>query len=177
MKVRRPRVDLDARGRIATHGNHHPVRVVLHDTESHDGAGLRDLAGIVQFWQRQNLGYGAHVIVDKDANSALCANGDRICWHTSRRNTGSIGIEIIGFARFSPSLWFARPKQLHKVARWLAYYNFEYGIPLRASPQHGITTHREQSKLYGGSHWDPGFFFPFNYVLRLARKYRKEGWR
>jgi len=176
-RVRRPRVDLYALGRIATHGRHVPQRVVLHDTESHDSAGIRDLEGICNYWQHSTPGYGAHVIVDKDANSAFCADPNQICWHVQGRNTGAVGIEIVGFAKFSPSLWFARPRQLHKVARWMAYLNLEYNIPLRPSPQHGVTTHREQSRLYGGSHYDPGIFFPFNYVLRLAQNYRKEGWR
>lgn len=174
--VRRPRVDLDARGRIATHGWQTPRRVVLHDTESHDAAGIRDLGGICGFWQRQGRGYGAHVIVDKDANSALCAEANQICWHVANRNTHAVGIEIVGFASFSPNFWFLRPRQLHKVARWLAFYNHQYGIPLVADPERGITTHRQQSKLYGGDHYDPGIFFPFNYVLKQAQVYRQEGW-
>lgn len=174
--VRRPRVDLDARGRIATHGLHIPRRVVLHDTESHDASGIRDLEGICSYWHGQNLGYGAHVIVDKDANSALCANPNQICWHVEHRNTHAVGIEIVGFAKFIPSVWFTRQRQLHKVARWLAWFNKQYGIPLVADPERGITTHRIQSNVYGGSHSDPGIFFPFNFVLKQAQIYRRDGW-
>ena len=175
--VRQPRVDYDARGRIETHGEHTPRRVVLHDTESHDARGIRDLTGIVNYWHNAGQGLGAHVIVDKDANSALCANPDRICWHVAHRNTGALGIEIVGFARFSPSIWFVRPRQLQKVARWLAWFNKKYGIPLVLNPEHGVTTHRIQSKVYGGDHYDPGVWFPLKYVLREAQRYRKEGWR
>jgi len=173
MKVRQPRIDLDARGRIATHGHQRPVRIVLHDTESHDYRGIRDLQGICNYWEHSTPGYGAHVIVDKEAKSALCASPKSICYHVADHNTGSVGIEMVGFARFTPKLWFARPRQLHKVARWLAYYNWKYGIPLQRDLNHGVTTH----KAFGGSHWDPGYFFPFRYVLRLARRYRAEGWR
>lgn len=148
----------------------------MHDTESHDAAGIRDLEGICNFWHSQGLGYGAHIIVDKDANSALCANPNRVCWHVAHRNTDAVGIEIIGYARFTPNLWWLRDKQLHKVARWLAYLSKEYGIPLKADPERGITTHAEQSRIFGGTHTDPGRGFPFKHVLRLAEGYRAEGW-
>lgn len=171
--VRRPRVDYDARGKVATHGPHLPIRGIWHDTESHDYAGIRDLAGIVSFWQNQARGYGAHVIIDKDGNSALCANPNEITWHVGGRNTDSFGIELVGFASFTPKLWFARRAQLDKLARWMAWLNLEYGVPLRFGVNRGWSGHRDQPNA---DHTDPGSWFPKNYVLRLANKYRKEGW-
>lgn len=176
MSVRRPKIDLDARGIVATHGPHQPLRGVWHDTEGHDAAGIRDLLGVAQFWHGQNLGYGAQVIIDKDGNSALCANPDEIVWCVENHNTGTVSIELIGFASFVPSVWLARPKQLDKLAKWMAWLRLEYGIPLDHNVNKGWSGHADQSKAFGGSHYDPGTGFPSKLVLARARHYYKAGW-
>lgn len=176
--VRRPRIDLDARGRIQTHGKMTPIRGDWHTTECGDATGITELEGVVGFWERQGLGYGAHVIIDKDGNSALCSDLDQVTWHTENRNTGMIGIELIGFARFVPKIWWARRTQLDKLARWIAWINKEYGIPIRFSTSSAWSGHIDQTIAYNlpSGHTDPGKWFPKGYVLRLARKYRKQGW-
>lgn len=174
MRVRRPLVQLDAQGRVIAHGDHDPLRGIWHDTESGDYAGIRDLEGIVSFWvDKQKKGYGAHVIIDKSGNSALCVSPEQIAWHLGGRNTGSVGIELVGFARFTPKIWFARRRQLHKLARWMAWLNLAYKIPLVFDINHGWSGHGDQPKQ---THWDPGPGFPRKHVLRLAVKYRAEGW-
>lgn len=172
-RVRRPLVQLDAQGRVQSHGAHTPLRGIWHTTESHDAPSIRDLEGIVSFWQRQKKGYGAHVIIDKSGNSALCVPPEKIAWHTGSRNTGSIGIELIGFARFVPKVWFVRRRQLHKLARWMAWLNLAYDIPLVFDVERGWSGHVDQPNQ---DHWDPGPGFPRKHVLRLAVKYRSEGW-
>lgn len=176
VKVHRPSVQLDARGRIATHGKMTPVRGDWHDTECGDAQGIKELEGVVAFWQRQGLGYGAHLIIDKDGNSALCANFDEECWHTENRNGGMIGIELIGYARFTPKLWFLRLAQLNKLAKWIAYARAEHGIPIDFNVNKGWSGHVDQSKAFGGTHYDPGAGFPRRYVLRKARIYYQKGW-
>lgn len=171
--VRRPRIDLDALGRVATHGFHVPRRGIWHSTESSDYAGIRDLEGIVAYWGRQGRGLGSHVIIDKAGNSALCVPPGKIAWHVGGRNTGSVGIELIGFARFTPTLWFVRRAQLDKLARWMAWLDFFYGIPLRFGVERGWSGHGGQPNQ---THWDPGPWFPKKYVLRLACRYRENGW-
>lgn len=171
--VKRPSVELDARGKVETHGHHDLVRGIWHDTESHDFAGIQDLQGIVNFWNRQGKGYGAHVIIDKDGNSALCANPNEITWHTGLRNTGSWGMELVGLARFSTHLWVVRYKQLQKAAKWMAWLNLEFDVPLRFDIEHGWSGHRNQPRQF---HTDPGLFFPKAMVLRWANGYRENGW-
>lgn len=176
--VRRPRVDLDARGVIATHGIMHPERGDWHSTESGDAAGIRDLEGIVNFWSEQNLGYGSHIIIDKEGNSALCADLNQITWHTENRNTGMIGIELVGRAAFTGAAWWTRRAQLDKLARWIAYINKEWHVPICFDVNAGWSGHVDQTKAFHlpSGHTDPGKFFPKGYVLRLAKKYRREGW-
>lgn len=171
--VRRPRVDVDLRGYVQSHGLDVPKRGVWHDTESSDAAGIRDIQGIADFWHRQDKGYGAHIIIDEEGNSGLCANMDQITWAVANRNTGTVSIELIGFARFVPSVWLARPAQLDKLAKWMAWINLEWDINLRFDVEKGWSGHRDQPNQ---THTDPGPWFPKSLVLTKARRYRAEGW-
>lgn len=168
-----PPIAYDGRELVTSHGSHLPVRVVLHDTESHDTAGIGDLRGIAEFWHRQGRGYGAHVGVDKEGNSARYVSDDLIGWHVQDRNTGSLGVEQIGFASFPLAVWWTRPRQLQTVARWLAYWSDRYGIPLRLHVERGVSTHAMQSEAYGGGHYDPGRGYPLRFVVQLARTYKR----
>jgi N-acetyl-anhydromuramyl-L-alanine amidase AmpD len=175
--VHQPRIDYDGRNLVDSHGSHRPTRIILHDTESHDTKGLTDLKGIAEFWDRQDEGFGAHVGVDAEGNSARYVNDEQIAWHTGGRNTGSLGIEMIGFASFSLLKWRRRKAQMEKVARWLAYWSSEYGIPLERNVEHGVSTHRAQSLAFRTStHTDPGIFFPMRSVLKRARELKRTGW-
>lgn len=172
--ARRPLVQYDARGYVDTHGHHTPARIVIHTTESHDYPGLVDIKGIVDYWARAGDGLGAHIIIDADGNSAVCGNPDQIMWAVAGRNTGSVHIELIGRARFIPTTWWLRLRQLNKAAKWCAWLNLEYGIPLRFGRDRGISGHRHQPHQ---THWDPGTFFPFKYLIAKAVLFRRKGWQ
>lgn len=161
---------------VADHGPHTPRRIVLHSTESDgDGPGYGD--SIVAFWRRQGLGYGAHFVVSRDGVVSSCLNRTRVAWHVASRNTGSIGIEQSGFARFSAAQWAARETELNATARVIAHLCAFWGIPVVESTESGVSTHAEQSRKYGGSHTDPGAHYPFSHVLGMARSYvHAEGW-
>ena len=159
--------------KVETHGKHDPMRVVIHTTESHDYPGRKDIYAIPRYWREQGRGLGAHLIIDKHGQTGKCAPFDRITWAVKNANTGSIHIELIGFARFSPQLWWARVDQLNKAARWLAYLNKEYGIPLVHSCVAGVAGHRE---VPGNDHTDPGRWFPMKYLIRKAKVYADRGW-
>lgn len=175
--ARQPRIQYDGRRLVRVHGPHHPERIILHDTESHDEAGTKDLEGVARFWCAQGKGYGAHVGVDAEGNSARYVDDEMIAWHCGGRNTASLGLEMIGFARLTRRDWFKRPAQLHKTARWLAYWSKHWGIPLRIDTNLGVSTHAQQSAVFGTtSHTDPGEGFPLRMVVWLARRYRRLGW-
>jgi hypothetical protein len=171
--VRRPLVQLDARGRVATHGRQTPVRGIWHTTECNDAPGIRELEGVVGFWQRQGRGFGTQLIIDADGNSALCGNPNQLMYGAKGANLGTVHVELIGFARFVPRIWWARLKQLNKLAKWMAWLNLEYGIPLEESTTRGWSGHNDHP---AGGHWDPGKWFPRKYVLRKARQFRQNGW-
>ena len=181
-KVREPRIDYDGRHLVDAHWRHTPRRIVIHDTEGLDAPGIRDLQGLAEFFKRQGLGYGYHVAVDATGLSARLVDDRFMAWHVQGQNTDSLGVSMIAQARFPRVTWLSRPRQLHKVARWLAWWHVEYGIPLtivRELGGEGVLTHRIASQLdgAGGSdHSDPGPDFPLLMVLYLARRYAKRGW-
>lgn len=176
--VRQPNINYDGRPLVDQHGFHRPKVITIHDTESFDHLGVHDLQGIAAFWNRQGKGFGAHAGVDKVGLSARYVNDDQIAWHTGGHNTNNLGIELIGFARFSKAIWLTRPKQLEKTARWIAYYSKTYGIPIQKSLTHGVATHRQWSAAFpqDTQHSDPGAFFPFWAVLARARYLKQHGW-
>ncbi len=175
-RVRRPRIDVDLRGQVATHGRAFPARVVLHSTECGDAPGDLELRGVAAFWRRQGKGYGAEILIDRDGLFCLAANPDEITWAVQSHNTGTVSIELIGYARFGVTDWFRRRKQLVKLAKTLAWLSIEYAIPLRFDVNHGVSRHLDQSRVFGGSHTDPGKGFPLGYVLRKARRFKANGW-
>lgn len=162
---------------VKFHGEHKPVRIVLHSTESH-GFGVAYGRDIVSFWRRQGLGYGAHFVVSDDGAVVNCAPTNMITWHVENRNTGSIGIEQSGYARRARGDWLAHPAELDATARLMAALAHEWNIPLDIDVDRGVATHAMESAHYGGSHTDPGADYPLSHVVGMARSYRNVGgWR
>lgn len=172
-----------------THGSHTPVRIVLHDTESHDTAGIGDISGIFAFWHTQKnpdgslAEYGAHFVVDADGNVGQGGQVDQLQWHVGGLNTGSIGIEQVGFASFTKLIWKRkRRQQLYAVARILAWAHTHHGIPLKvpANPADpGVTTHRlvGQAGIDTSGHTDPGAGYPLGFLVTLAKMMVKIGFK
>lgn len=171
---------------VGTHAD--PVRVILHDTESHDAGGVGDITGILNGWRNveSSLGFlpGAHYIVDEDGNVGKVAPITAVLNGAGGLNTGSIHIEIIGFARFHEGDWLARDKQMDTVARILAWTHVQLGIPLQVPaqqghglPMHGVMTHAMVSRFESasGGHTDPGVGFPTGRELALAKSYVAAG--
>lgn len=170
--IRRPRIDVDVRSWFGGgHGPQTPEFIVIHDTESHDYAGIRDITGIVSYWyHRSGARLGSQVIIDKEALSGWVINENQRAYAVENHNTGALHIEMIGFAKFTPSIWWTRMPQLEKCARWCAFWHKTYGIPIQTSTTSGICTHKMCTDLYGGSHYDPGPFFPFQWLLRRTQQ-------
>lgn len=155
---------IDVRYRIVDHGPQSPRRIVLHSTESNDYVGKRDILGVAAFWAKQDKGYGAHFITDKQGLVGMGLKPTRVAWHVENHNTGSVGIEQIGFARFSPKIWWHRPRQLHATAQVIAALSAEYDIPIRHHIDHGVSLHAD----FHGEHSDPGKMYPLGHVLKIA---------
>lgn len=167
--MKKPRLTVDRRKTANTHGDHTPVRIVLHSTESHDQKGISDVVGVLKFLEATADELGIHFVVDLEGNIGQGATCNKIAYHCGGHNTGSIGIEMIGFAKFSALQWYKRKKQLMRVAELLAWLHQRFDIPL--THKTGVFLHRDLSGP--GGHWDPGYGFPTRRVLRWARKMAK----
>lgn len=191
--VHMPKIALDARGTLSTARFNRNGRTriadltlgVLHSTESHDYPGVKDLGGVIQWWKNPSSGGSAHVVVDKDANSAYAVSLLNTAPHVGGMNYCSVGIEQIGYAKFALKTWLGRDKQLRQTARWMAYIFHEFGLPLQEAivtrsgnvARPGWTTHRALGALgLGTNHTDPGAFYPFKRVLNYAKWYAVHGW-
>lgn len=153
---------------VATHGSQRPRRIILHTTESEGKP-----ESVIRFWRNQGRGFGAHFIIDSSGRVVEAAPPTAVTWHTGGANKGSVGIEIMGHARYTRPQWLKRRAQLDAIARTIARIASAYGIPLPS----GVTTHAAVSRTHPESegHWDPGPGFPLDYVLALARTYMMGG--
>lgn len=185
-KIHEPWVRWNAKPGTFGHGGMDPVRVVLHDTESHDAPGVTEIIGVANFWMQTPLGdrLGAHYIVDGDGNIGQCGQPDEVLYHVGGLNTGSIGIEQIGMASFTEEDWLRRPEQLLSVAKLLAWLHTSERIPLvipaqqgAGLPMHGVMTHGMVSRFEpaSGGHTDPGSGYPIGKVLKMANGFVKAG--
>jgi hypothetical protein len=107
-------------------------------------------------------------------------------FHAGGLNTGSVGIEQIGFASFTEKDWTARHDQLIKVAKLLAWLHHEYRIPLVVPAEQGpgklmagVMTHAMVSRFEPASlgHTDPGSGYPLGQVIKIAAAFvAAKGW-
>ncbi len=169
--MRKPHIHVDRRSTGNTHGAQRPYRIVLHSTESHDRPGNSDIIGVLSYLERTPDKLGIHFVVDKEGRVGQGASVLRMCYHAAGANANSVGIEMIGFARFTVKTWYQRRRQLKKVALLLAYLSVRFDIPLVHNVQHGVCLHRD---IPQGGHWDPGYGFPLRRVLRWARAEKKK---
>jgi hypothetical protein len=163
-------------------GHMDPVRAVLHDTESHDvPRSISDLLGVINYWKNNPYPSGtlngAHYLDDRDGFIAQIGTLADILQHVQDANTGSVGIEQVGFASFGGATWLARGAQLDATAKILAYLNKHHNIPLVLSTDRGVSTHAMMSiaKHIVGGHTDPGRFYPKGRVIKRARLYVAAG--
>lgn len=169
--MRKPHIHVDRRKQGNTHGTHKPIGVVLHSTECGDRAGTSDIVGVLKFLERTPDQLGVHFVVDAEGLLGQGGAMRRVMYHCAGHNTGYIGIEMIGFARFSVKTWYRRRKQLKKVAVLLAYLSIKFGIPLLHNTKSGVCLHRD---IPQGGHWDPGYNFPLKRVLKWARAEKRK---
>lgn len=168
-------------------GNAKKERIVMHETVSHDREGLSDIRSVAAYLGK--IGYGIHLIVDQEGKTGQFPGDNAIFWHAKGDNTRTIGIELISYVpgitgitrwqRFN--IWRTRERQLHKAARWLAYYSDKHGIPLKYTKGYapGICSHWDVSQVRGivGGHWDchpkhRDGHFPLLRLIWLARGYK-----
>ena len=154
--------------------------VVVHTMEIRE---REDAAEICARWFASPVSrVSAHYCVDA-STVVQCVHEKDIAWHARGGNTGSIGVELAGFARQTGAGWedaYSRAV-LGRASVLVADVCRRRKIPVRwlvaddlVPGRRGITGHVEVSLAYRKSdHWDPGPGFPVERFLRLVRTARE----
>lgn len=171
-----PAVDIDLRHRItfgrSTKG---PKRIIItHTTENQLGT---PAANIVDYQVRTRSG-SYHRLVDASALITLANTDDWQVWATGNiGNDVALHVSIVWWAKTDRPTWLSQPALLHAVARVYAYWSRTYDIPLRkltraelADFTPGVAGHLEAQVWGNTDHWDPGYHFPYDVVLEMARR-------
>lgn len=145
--------------------------VVLHDEEA-------DTAESAAAWFENPQAQGsAHLCVDDNICFRTLDN-DEIPWAAYGGNLAGFHIEQAGFAKWSLVVWTKHRQTLRRAAYKTALHCLLFKIPptfiwapgLKRGEE-GITTHAECTKAFGGSHTDPGPFWPRRLFMRYVRAY------
>ena len=121
----------------------------------------------------------AHFGVDQDSIQRYLPLR-AVPWGAPGVNSDGVHIEQCGYARWTRDGWLRRDEMLDRVAWLMAVLARRLDIPLRSLSdeelrrgERGVTTHRQCTLVYGGTHTDPGAGYPLDWVLARARHYRR----
>lgn len=147
--------------------------IVLHSTET----GPHTARAVARYFSSSAARGSTHLVVDDDECYRCLAN-NQVPWGAKGANYAGFHIEQCGFARWSDGLWRTRMRTLRRAAYKTAVHCRRFGIPVRfvdaqglLAGRKGITTHRECSKAFGGTHWDPGPGWPKALFMGMVRTY------
>lgn len=152
---------------------------VVHCTEGSTAAGAAA-------WFANDASRGsAHLCVDGRECYRTLPPG-MIPWGAPGVNGAGWHLELAGFARRSRAEWLAHRGTLERGAFKLAQ-NGRGRFPMRFLTDRqlaaairgdkrvrGVCSHKQVSRVYGGTHWDPGPAFPWDVFMALARKYERQ---
>lgn len=164
--------------RYFTRGRLKKIRVfVIHDMEWPEKPDAAEGCARMFAGERSPRG-SAHYCIDNNSWVQSVKDGDT-AWGAPQVNADGLHFEHAGYAAQDRKDW-ADPysaAELKISARLVAAKCHEYAIPpthltdteLRAGKK-GIIGHVQASRVYGGSHWDPGPGFPWDTYMNLVRK-------
>lgn len=119
-----------------------------------------------------------HRMIDKTYKIVLANTDDWSTWSVGNKgNDIALHLCVIWWAKTTRPEWMSEPQLLNAVARVYAYWSRKYDIPLvkltredLAKEKPGFAGHLEAQVWGNTDHWDPGYHFPYDVVLELARK-------
>lgn len=161
-----------------------PRVIVIHTTEGHERTGsARNTAA----WFRNPLALvSAHFAVDA-AEIVQCVETQNVAWHASKANYFSIGVELCATAKQTAAQWLDEYSvaELKRAAQLIADLTLTYNIDVRKLTDEelranyndvhvsGICGHNDVSRVFGGTHYDPGPSFPWLDFMLAIQGYRE----
>ncbi|QDF20068.1 endolysin [Corynebacterium phage Lederberg] len=151
--------------------------IIVHTTENAPGTPSRN---IIDYQVRTQSG-SYHRLVDATGKITMANTDDWQTWSTGNKgNDIALHVSCVAQAKMTREQWLAQPKMLEGVARVIAHWSKKYQIPLvklsRAelgAGKHGVAGHLEAQVWGNTDHWDPGYHFPYDVVLRRAAEINK----
>lgn len=165
----RPTPNRSARGKV-------PVDLIVLHTQ--EGDSTADNLGA--YLQQPKVQASYHRIIDKDGNECRGVPDGESAWAAGPiANSAGLHVCLTGYASWTRAQWLARPAQLDGVARVIATWARERGIPLAqvsaatlASPAggSGVCGHDTTAQAWHETnHTDPGAGLPRDLLLDKAR--------
>ena len=148
--------------------------VILHTTENSLGTRAASVLG----YQVDTRSGSYHRMTDKTGQVVLANSDDWQTWSTGNiGNDIALHLSIVWWAKTTRPEWLSEPVLLNSVARVFAYWSRKYDIPLRKLTREqllrqepGFAGHLEAQVWGNTTHWDPGYHFPYDVVLDMARQ-------
>lgn len=126
----------------------------------------------------KKINASAHYCVDNASIICGCDEG-HTAWHAGAVNEVSIGIEHAGYAKQNESDWSDKYSEgMLGLSAWLvADICDRWGIAkvklsdseLRSGAS-GVVGHDQVSRVFGGTHWDPGPKFPWDSYMSMVQE-------
>ena len=152
--------------------------IVLHDMEVTAYNTAAESVG--SYFEQKSSGGSTNYGDDNNSIQQYLADSV-IPWGAPNANTHGLHVEQMGKATWSRKEWLDKAAgTLDNTAWLLAKKSKQLGIPLTTltdaqlkAGHKGVTTHRQCTRVFGGTHTDPGTGFPLDVVMAQARKYRR----
>jgi N-acetyl-anhydromuramyl-L-alanine amidase AmpD len=153
--------------------------VVLHCTDTPEQGDRAERCA--QYFAITDREASAHYATDQDS-IVQCVAENRIAYGARGANQFGVHVEHAGLARQTREQWLdvAGVAMLDLSAQLVEGVCRRWSIPLRAighdellAGERGITTHRECTEAFGGTHRDPGPEFPLELYLERVLAYRE----
>lgn len=149
--------------------------IVMHSTEGDTALGA------AAWFANPSSGGSAHLCID-DKHCFRTLGDEFVPWGAPGANTNGFHIEQAGYAKWTNLVWSGKHRQtLERAAYKAALHCRKFGIPpyfvgaadlKQGKP--GITTHKECSSAFGGTHWDPGTGWPrYAFMVRVRYHYKR----
>lgn len=152
--------------------------VAIHTNEGDNPADVypdRTAENLADYLDRPGVQASYHQLVDDDSEISYLPDG-RAAWALRSGNSRSLNLCFTGWARWDRAEWLRHDGMLRRGAAVVREWCEQYGIPMvKIGPdavgrdEAGVIGHHDWTVgKSDGTHWDPGYGFPWDHFMRLV---------